>query len=86
MQQVATGADKVIFTRAAGNARAAKPADLAAAYEEVSGRVAQVAETLEDALAVARSAATREDLVCVTGSFYLVGEAKNICNTETVGV
>ncbi len=86
MRQVATGADKVIFTRAADNARAAKPSDLAAAYEEVSGRVAQVTDTLEDAIAVARSAATREDLVCVTGSFYLIGEAKSICEAEPLTV
>jgi dihydrofolate synthase / folylpolyglutamate synthase len=76
MKQLATGADKLVFTRAAGNARAADPKDLAELYEEVSGRVAQTTDTLEEALAVARSAATREDLICVTGSFYLIGEAK----------
>jgi dihydrofolate synthase/folylpolyglutamate synthase len=76
MNQIATGADKVIFTRAANNPRAANPADLAAAYEERSGRLAQVTDTLAAALRIAKSAVTREDLICVTGSFYLVGEAK----------
>jgi dihydrofolate synthase/folylpolyglutamate synthase len=76
MEQIATGADKVIFTRAANNARAADPRDLAEAYEERSGRVAQMTETLDGALRVASSAVSREDLICVTGSFYLVGEAK----------
>jgi folylpolyglutamate synthase/dihydropteroate synthase len=38
--------------------------------------MAQVAHTLEDALAIANRAVTREDLICITGSFYLVGEAK----------
>ena len=28
------------------------------------------------ALAIANRAVTREDLICITGSFYLVGEAK----------
>jgi dihydrofolate synthase/folylpolyglutamate synthase len=76
MEQIATGADKVIFTRATANPRAADPRDLAAAYEERCGRVAQVAESLPAAMRVASSAVSREDLICVTGSFYLVGEAK----------
>ena len=38
--------------------------------------MAQVAGTLEDALAIANRAVTKEDLICITGSFYLVGEAK----------
>lgn len=76
MAQITTGADKVIFTRAASNARAAKPTDLAEAYLQRSGREAQVTDTFPEALAVARSAVSREDIICITGSFYLVGEAK----------
>jgi folylpolyglutamate synthase/dihydropteroate synthase len=40
--------------------------------------MAQVATTLEDALAIANRAVTKEDLICITGSFYLVGEAKKL--------
>ncbi|HOF17779.1 MAG TPA: folylpolyglutamate synthase/dihydrofolate synthase family protein [Phycisphaerae bacterium] len=76
MEQIATGADKVIFTRAANNPRAANPRDLAEVYEERAGRVAQVTETLAEAVRIATSAVSREDLICVTGSFYLVGEMK----------
>ena len=76
MGQIATGADKVIFTKASNHPRAAKPTDLASVYEEHSGRMAQVTETLEEAIQVARSAVSREDLICITGSFVLVGEAK----------
>jgi len=79
MDQIATGADKVVFTKAANNARAAKPKDLAEIYEECCGRVAQTTETLGEAMNIAYSAASREDLICVTGSFYLVGEAKKLC-------
>ncbi|MBN1555686.1 MAG: bifunctional folylpolyglutamate synthase/dihydrofolate synthase [Phycisphaerae bacterium] len=83
MEQVATGADKVIFTRAMGNARAADPKDLAEIYSELSdGRVAQIAENLEQALAIANSAVHREDIICVTGSFYLVGEAKTLLDRK----
>lgn len=75
IDQIATGADKVIFTKA-DSPRAARPEDLAAMYEERSGRIAQIVQTFPEALRVARSAVSREDLICITGSFVLVGEAK----------
>ncbi len=78
MRQVATGADKVIFTRAEGNTRAAEPQDLANAFEETCGRVAQVVPNLRDALRIANNAVSREDIICLCGSFYLVGEAKKL--------
>ncbi|MFP4139864.1 MAG: bifunctional folylpolyglutamate synthase/dihydrofolate synthase [Planctomycetota bacterium] len=78
MRQIATGADKVIFTRAANSPRAADPKELAAMYEEYSGRVAQVMDNLTEAIRTAGSAVSREDLICITGSFYLVGEAKQL--------
>ncbi len=76
MQQIATGADKVIFTRAQNNPRAMDPKELAEIYEEITGRVAQITEDLAQAIPIARSAVSREDVICITGSFYLVGEAK----------
>ncbi len=78
MDQISTGADKVIFTRATGSPRAIEPEALAEIYEDRTGRVGQVAPTLKDALRVANSAVSREDLICVCGSFYLVGEAKEL--------
>ena len=36
----------------------------------------QVANTLGEALEIAARATSRDDLICVTGSFYLVGDAK----------
>jgi len=78
MAELATGADKVIFTRAADNARAAEPADLAEAYEQATGRAAQITAGAKEALRVANSAVSREDLICTCGSFYLVGEVKEL--------
>jgi len=78
MEQIATGADKVIFTRVQDTPRACDPSELAEIYEELSGRVAQITETLAEAVAVAQSAVSREDIICITGSFYLVGEAKRL--------
>jgi len=74
IRQIARGADKIIFT-STGSPRSADPAELAAQYTEHSGKMAQVAERLEDAMRIAESAVTREDLICITGSFYIVAEA-----------
>jgi dihydrofolate synthase/folylpolyglutamate synthase len=78
MAEIATGADKVIFTQATNNPRAAKPTELADLFEESTGRVGQVTQNLRDAIRVACSAVSREDLICICGSFCLVGEAKCI--------
>ncbi|GMU21897.1 MAG: folylpolyglutamate synthase [Phycisphaerae bacterium] len=77
LDHIQLGADKVIFTTT-GSPRSADPAELSAQYVERSGKMAQVAATLEDALDIAERAVTREDLVCITGSFYIVGRAKQL--------
>ena len=64
----------MIFTKASTNPRAADPADLQKAFIERSGKMSQTAATLPEALELAARAVGREDLLCVTGSFYLVGE------------
>lgn len=76
LREVALGADKVIFTRVQDNARAANPRELARRFAEDSGKMCQVAETFEEALNLAQRAVGRDDLICVTGSLFLVGEAK----------
>jgi dihydrofolate synthase / folylpolyglutamate synthase len=75
LERIAAGADKVIFTKV-DNIRSSDPAELSARYIEQYGKMAQVAHTLEDAMAIANRAVTKEDLICITGSFYLVGAAK----------
>jgi len=77
LERIAAGADKVIFTRV-NNIRSADPSELAARYTDQYGKMAQVAPTLDDALSIANRAVTKEDLICITGSFYLVGEAKKL--------
>lgn len=77
LERITSGADKVIFTRI-DNVRSADPHELSARYVELYGKMAQVAENLEDALGIANRAVTKEDLICITGSFYLVGEAKKL--------
>ena len=75
LERITSGADKVIFTRI-DSVRSADPHELAVQYVELYGKMAQVAENLEEALSIANRAVTKEDLICITGSFYLVGEAK----------
>lgn len=78
LKQVSLGADKVIFTRAKTNPRAMEPEDLMSRFNEFSGKMAQTAPNLIEALQLAGRAVSREDLIIVTGSFYLAGEAKKI--------
>ncbi len=75
------GADKVIFTRS-NSPKAVFPSDLSELYTELCGKMCQTALSLKEAIRVARSAISREDLICVTGSFYLVGQAKQMFHPE----
>ena len=75
LDRVSLGADKVIFTRASGNPRACDPEDLRRRFMERSGKMCQTAGTVAEALELAARAVSRDDLICVTGSFYLVGES-----------
>ncbi len=78
MDQIATGADKVVFTRANDSPRAAEPEELAEIYEQRCERTSQVTDNLVEAIRTAEGAVTREDIICITGSFYLVGQAKQL--------
>jgi len=69
------GADKVIFTRS-NSVKAMPPDDLAEIYTEICGKMCQTASSLGQALKLAKSAVSKEDLICITGSFYLIGQAK----------
>ncbi len=68
--------DAVIFTRYLNNPRAVPPEELAAAAEDLTGRgypvVADPAEAWREML----GAAAPEDLVCVTGSFFIAAEIR----------
>ncbi len=75
--ELSHGADKVIFTRSI-NARAADPRELSRRFTETSGKMSQSAPDAGEAMELARRAVGREDLICVTGSFYLVSEARKL--------
>lgn len=75
LERVSLGADKVIFTRASGNPRACEPEELRRRFMERSGKMCQVSDNISEAIELAARAVSRDDLICVTGSFYLVGDA-----------
>jgi dihydrofolate synthase/folylpolyglutamate synthase len=75
LNELQYGADKVIFTRSNSN-KAMSPQDLADRYTEICGKMYQTAVSLGEALQLAKCAVGREDLICITGSFYLIGQAK----------
>lgn len=75
LEMLQFGADKVIFTRS-NSPKAVSPEDLAEMYTEICGKMCQTAASLGQALQLARSAVSKEDLICITGSFYLIGQAK----------
>jgi len=81
LDQLKLGADKVVFTRT-NNPRAADPVELAGRMSERFGKEAQIAPDLDAAIRFARAAAGREDLITVTGSLYLVGEARRMLERE----
>jgi len=76
LQQIALGADKVIFTKAKGNPRACEPQLLHKQFAELSPKMAQVANNIGDAVKLAARAVSREDIILITGSFYMAGEAR----------
>lgn len=82
IRRIQLGADKIIFT-STGSPRSAEASELAAQYMETSGKMAQVARNLDEAMRIALGAVTREDVICITGSFYLVAEAMRRYRVKT---
>jgi dihydrofolate synthase / folylpolyglutamate synthase len=75
LYQLQFGADKVIFTRS-NSVKAMSPHDLGEMYAEICGKMYQTAPSLGESLQLAKNAVGKEDLICITGSFYLIGQAK----------
>lgn len=83
LQELQYGADKVIFTKI-NSPRSAYPEDLAQIYTDICGKMCMTALNLRDALRIAKPAIGSEDLIGITGSFYLVGEAKQMFKGDTL--
>lgn len=78
LEEISRGADKIIFTQASDNPRAADPEVLRARYTELTGKMAEVKEDVREAINTAARAVSKDDIILVTGSFYVAGEAKKL--------
>jgi dihydrofolate synthase/folylpolyglutamate synthase len=76
--------DTVIATRYVENPRSVDPEEIAHAVEVLGGRVAGVAPGPAEALADARRLASRESLICVTGSLFLAAETRALVLDEDI--
>ncbi|MBN1765936.1 MAG: bifunctional folylpolyglutamate synthase/dihydrofolate synthase [Sedimentisphaerales bacterium] len=85
LEQLQYGADKVIFTRV-NSPRSIYPDDLAQMYTEICSKMCQTSANLKEALRIAKPAISTGDLICITGSFYLVGQAKQLFLSEPVPI
>jgi len=70
-------ADIAILTKASNNPRAADPARIKQEWQGF-GATLVIKDTVESALDYARSIAEKDDLICITGSFYPLGEAMKL--------
>lgn len=88
LEEISRGADKIVFTKSS-NPRAVDPELLRSRFTELTGKMSQVEPDVKAAINTAARALGKGDLMCVTGSFYIAGEAKKLFEEkarEKVGV
>jgi dihydrofolate synthase/folylpolyglutamate synthase len=78
LREVAPLADLIILTKAAESERAASPEQLEALLSAALWEKARRAASVPAALAQACSLAAPDDLICISGSLYLVGAARQL--------
>ncbi len=74
-REITCAADELIFTRT-HNPREAKPKQLALIAKRSYGKEPIVIENIDESLKEAKRIADKDDLICITGSFYLAGRVK----------
>jgi len=82
LAHLSTSCDKVFFTKSTGSPRAQDPKEMYRIYTRTYHKMAQISKSLPDAIRMAKAAAAAGDAICITGSFYLVGEAKKILASQ----
>ncbi len=74
-------ADRLIFTKA-DNSRSVEPQDLLNFAGELKTGAVFTTENVAEAIALARRIAAQDDLILITGSLYLIGEAQKILRSK----
>ncbi|MGA2059796.1 MAG: folylpolyglutamate synthase/dihydrofolate synthase family protein [Thermoguttaceae bacterium] len=72
------GFDEIVFTQYTTNPRALPPAELEATAFQHIGRHFPIFPTPAEAWTHLRQSAVSEDLICITGSFFLAGEMRKL--------
>jgi dihydrofolate synthase/folylpolyglutamate synthase len=76
------GFDEIAFTQYTSNPRALPPADLEAPAFNLTGRRYPIFPTPAEAWNHLRQSAAPDDLICITGSFFLAGEMRRLIGKE----
>jgi len=83
LREIITTGDSIIVTRSK-NPRAADPEDLYKRIEMLFGKHAEIFDNTQDAVIAARQKASKGDLICITGSAYIAGEAKQSLDSSLI--
>ncbi len=77
LKEIACISDNLILTRT-GNPREAEPEQKATIVKRFFHKNLKVIEDIDEALKEAKGIAKNDDLICITGSFFLAGKVKEI--------
>ncbi len=83
LQEIAPLADTIIFTRPEYE-RSATPAQLQDTLPAAMQQKAVLTSSVEESIYKARELATEDDLICIAGSLYLVGAARQLLVGELI--
>ena len=75
LKEIVVEADSIIVTRSK-NPRAATPEDLHQRIKKLCGKLPETVDNTQNAIITAKQIAFKEDLICITGSAYVAGEAR----------
>jgi len=76
LQHLLDDFDEVVFTRYLNNPRAMPPEEVASIARELTARRYDVVADPSDALRQVRRSAGPDDLICITGSFFIAAELR----------
>ncbi|MGR3292686.1 MAG: bifunctional folylpolyglutamate synthase/dihydrofolate synthase [Candidatus Scalindua sp.] len=79
LREIACAADYLILTRT-GNPREAEPRQMAITAKHFCQKKPIVIEDIDEAFKEAKIIAKKDDLICITGSFFLAGKVKETIN------
>lgn len=81
LKEIVYDGDFIIVTRSK-NSRAAAPDDLYQRIERLCGKRSKILNNVQDAVTTAKQMASQGDLICITGSAYLAGEARQALDLQ----